>query len=161
MNKVLFETSYIGSVDGFLSIVIFGFSLIIAWLCMKKKRFCINNKWGYLRYWIHNIITYLWGTMIVLMIWNYIVGYIDIILAYKHGEYCEVEGVVMDFEAFRMHESFTVNGVRFEDGSELTWGYTRSFGDSVITGNGQHLRIRFIPLESRNIMVYIEEIAEE
>lgn len=70
-----------------------------------------------------------------------------------------MEGIVEDYEeGIKGDESFTINGVEFEVRRHAAaWGYTLFFTkDSVITGNGQHLRIRYIP--TSNSIVYIEEI---
>ena len=85
-------------------------------------------------------------------------AYKEIILGYKKGEYREVEGIVEDYRESKV-DRFTVNGVEFEIPLySLTWGYTYWHDENVITGDGQHLRIRYMP---PNFIVYIEEIVDE
>lgn len=59
-------------------------------------------------------------------------------------------------------ESFTLDGVKFECSDGNIGGYcpNRKHG-GVIAGNGQHLRIRYIPHSQGNTIVYIEQMMPE
>ena len=97
--------------------------------------------------------------------------YNKIVAAYQDGNYLIVEGYVENFHPMPAEghdsEEFDLNGVHFEY-SDFTaqQGYhnARSRG-GVITGDGQHLRIGYITMDSAtgnqmldNVIVYIEEL---
>ena len=97
--------------------------------------------------------------------------YNKIVVAYQQGDYLIVEGYVENFHPMPKqggnHEEFDLNGVHFEYSDyTLRQGYhnARSLG-GVITGDGQHLRIGYIVMDSatgngllNNVIVYIEEL---
>lgn len=91
--------------------------------------------------------------------------YNKIVGAYNRGEYRTVEGYVENFHPMRKsYETFDINGVEFSYSDyNLHKGYnnTKSHG-GVITGDGQHLKIRYVYFNetSGNIILYIEEIPE-
>lgn len=157
MDKVLFEVSYIGSTNGFLAIIMVITLWSIVWLYLIKRKFTAETKFGYETDRVPSIF---WGIVLLWMLENFIMGYLEIVPKYKSGNYCEVEGIVEDYVKDKGDESFTINGMEFEVRNyTATWGYTLIFTkDSVITGNGQHLRIRYIP--ATNSIVYIEELIE-
>lgn len=160
MDEVLFEVSYIGSPRGFLHTVMFFGGMSILLVSNYRKRHMTNTKKEYILYKIKIIGTIFFSILYLVMIFGLILTYCQIILVYKMGGYCEVEGVVENYTKYLRTETFTVDTVEFETGeAEATWGYVWQNGESVITGNGQHLRIRYIP--TANTIVYIEEIAEE
>ena len=84
---------------------------------------------------------------------------------YRNGEYQVVEGVVEHFDPMpaegHKHESFDIDGVRFEysDYREQPGYHQARSHHGVITGDGQHLRIRYIWYDDSigNIILYIEE----
>lgn len=97
--------------------------------------------------------------------------YNKIVLAYRKGDYQIVEGYVENFHPMPHEghdtEYFEIDGIFFEY-SDFTvqQGYhnARSHG-GVITGDGQHLRVGYIEMESatgnrmlENVIVYIEEL---
>lgn len=130
----------------------------------RKKAYSENGEKGKLQYGAESALDYfgliVFGTAGLITIVIAIVVYGKVILGYKwRGEYREVEGVVEKYKDESTYISFTVNGVKFNiSGHNLTWGYTYWQGENVITGDGQHLRIRYMP---PNYIVYIEEIADE
>ena len=91
--------------------------------------------------------------------------YQNIVAAYEEGRYATVEGYVEDFTPMpaegHAHETFQINGILFDysDNTALQ-GYnkTKVYG-GVISGNGQHLKVRYIYYEpwDCNVIVYIEE----
>lgn len=89
------------------------------------------------------------------------IDYIIIVPEYKQGHYYEVEGIVENYIEEIKNEKFTVNNVEFHYGVNPSWGYSLTLRKSVITGNGQYLRIRYIRIRDYNEIVYIEEIAED
>lgn len=97
--------------------------------------------------------------------------YNKIVVAYQDGDYQIVEGYVENFHPMPASghdtEHFEIDGVYFEY-SDFTvqQGYhnARSRG-GVITGDGQHLRIGYITMDSAtgnqmldNVIVYIEAL---
>lgn len=88
--------------------------------------------------------------------------------AYNRGEYQTVEGYVENFHPMpsdgKSYETFDINGVEFgySDYNHHP-GYNNSkYHGGVITGNGQHLKIRYVYFNEvyGNIIMYIEEIHE-
>lgn len=103
----------------------------------------------------------------VVYIISLIKGYIDIVVQYKNSHYIEIEGGVEDYSSNLENrrgtvESLTLDGVKFECSDGPAWIYcpTRENG-GVIRGNGQHLKIRYIPDTDGNAIVYIEQLLPE
>lgn len=173
MNQVLFEVSYIGCPKAFYEHVTSVLSSVIIlaasvyWLKEEKsvkeklsrstiKEYFVNLYGrGFL-----TLFTIVWAIFCPLDIITTITGYYEDILGYKRGEYREVEGFVENYTEHKNGPTFTVDGVEFEASSAVsTWGYTYWKADqNVITGDGQHLRIRYT---APHVILYIEEIAEE
>ena len=89
--------------------------------------------------------------------------YKTVTLPYREGQYETVEGYVENFDPmpYGGHdtESFDIDGVHFEYSVGGAYScYNSSVG--VITGNGQHLRIRYIYYGPENMrcILYIEEL---
>ena len=91
--------------------------------------------------------------------------YQNIVVAYEEGRYASVEGYVEDFIPMpaegHAQEAFQINGIEFEYSDyTVLQGYnkTKVYG-GVISGNGQHLKVRYIYYEpwDCNVIVYIEE----
>ena len=87
-----------------------------------------------------------------------------IVGAYKTGNYLTVEGEVENFDPRPLtghkDESFDIGDVHFFY-SGLSPGYRRSAATGgVITGDGQKLRIRYVPYRRGygNVIMYIEEL---
>ena len=112
---------------------------------------------------IYVIVLFILGLSELLDVSNLVSKYGEIVLGYKRGEYREVEGIVEDYTDYKNNDTFTVNGVNFQISSVFyTWEYTYWKRKNVITGDGQHLKIRYIPSSyGSNSIVYIEEIADE
>ena len=97
------------------------------------------------------------------------------LMAYRRGEYLVAEGYVENFcsveqtgffgkdSSLTIQESFTINGVAFHYGPrDLThmFGYRSAWPyKGIITGDGQHLRIGYIP--NTKVIVYIEELPRD
>lgn len=86
---------------------------------------------------------------------------------WKSGEVSEVTGYVENYHPMPASghdmESFEINGVSFSYSNfVLQAGYhcAASWG-GVITHNGQHLKIQYIPMENENLIVYIAKVAEQ
>ncbi len=169
MNKILYEASYIGSSRGFFTIVITTIGLILGFIgliyIMKREKRLYSTSMTRERfahmmsYIFFSIVAVIWGVFTLIMIMGLIVEYGQVILGYKGGEYREVEGKVENYIEHSNRYTFSVKEIEFKiSGRYITWGYTYWHGKNVITGNGQHLRIRYIP--GSNSIVYIEEIAE-
>lgn len=143
--------------NGFLDIVIVIVLWTFAWLHLIKQKDVAKTRWVYETTRVASIF---WGMVLIWMLYILVTGYSEIILGYKSGNYREVEGIVEDYTKVREGEKFTINGVEFWVSHGITWGYTLSFTkDSVITGNGQHLRIRYLP--GNHTIVYIEQMIPE
>ncbi len=173
MNRVLYEASYIGSSKAFFNsaiVVIMLISFLIGLIYSAKKARRKKNENGaktgkeYFVYMVHyvgySVFAVIFGITALTTVTGLLLGYHQVILGYKRGEYREAEGIVEDYMDQKDGYTFTVEGIEFEIFEpRLSWGYNYWHGKDVITGNGQHLRIRYIP--GSNSIVYIEEIAEE
>ncbi len=163
MNKIIFEVSYIGSPSGFFKIIIFAGMWIMCLIVSIKRKNILSTTSSKINIFLNRIeyITTIFLTIVFsLIVIGLIITYGEIILGYKMGEYKEVEGVVENYEKHPWRETFTVNNVKFKtEGAAITWGYVWQNGKSVITGDGQHLKIRYIP-RSKTI-VYIEQLKSE
>ena len=92
----------------------------------------------------------------------------ETVIPYYRGEYQVVEGYVENFnplsEGGREVESFEINGVKFSYSIySIQMGYNKNkTHGGVITGDGQHLRIRYIYTGKNlgNVILYIEEIPD-
>lgn len=131
---------------------------------LKKKQDKAAEEVGFLQkmddimeYIILVFLSIVWLVEIILMIMNYN----KVILGYKRGKYFEVEGIVEDYVKCPHRYTFRVNGKKFEvsESNFTDWGYSYwALDENVITGEGQHLIIRYI---RPDYIVYIEEIVEE
>lgn len=99
--------------------------------------------------------------------------YNKIVLAYRKGDYQIVEGYVENFHPMPPQghdtEHFEIGGLRFEysDATVMQGYHTSRVNGGVITGDGQHLRIGYIVMDSAtgnrmldNVIVYIEALPE-
>ena len=168
MSKILYEASYIGNPKSFsfyivdvIRAIMLLILVIVAIYTLKKERGVKEEYCEYaLKHFSLTVFALFGGVFGLLYLVETILGYNEDILGYKRGEYREVEGFVEDYTDSKTH-TFTVNGVEFTVSAyEQTWGYTYVKSDqNVITGDGQHLKIRYIPHSSgSNTIVYIEEI---
>lgn len=174
MNKILYETSFIGNPKSFSTHIIdiiqaVGSLILIIYIIKKersKKEEYSQDNGQYFLYMFKSaflfVFALIWGVLSCLGVIGTIAGYREVVLGYKRGEYQEVEGIVENYTDSKTH-TFTVNGVEFKVSEFVsTWGYTYRHNENVITGDGQHLKIRYIPGSSgSNRIVYIEEIADE
>ncbi len=175
MNKILYEASYIGNPKSFLNYIVSVIESIVILIFViymikqeksVKEEYSGNKGKDYLLYkFKYNFLivcAFIWGVISWFESGAAIMGYREVVLGYKRGEYREVEGIVEDYTDSKMH-TFTVNGVEFMVSEFVsTWGYTYRRNENVITGDGQHLKIRYIPGSSgSNSIVYIEEIVDE
>lgn len=146
MNKVLFETSYIGNVYEVLYIILF-FSISL-FLCFRLKKAVVT--------------VFIIGLMMIYTIYM-LNTYKDVVIAYKKGDYVEIEGRVEDYrKSLRgTSEYFTIDGVEFECSSgDSVWGYYKQGNNRFIT-EGRLLRVRYIPNRRGNTIVYIERMMPE
>jgi len=164
VNKILYETSYIGNTKCFFNHLFDIIWLVCIYIAgiytIKKKRLKEEHNSQYV---LCIIVMFTIGLSELLNVSNLVSKYSEIVLGYKGGRYWEVEGIVEDYTDYKNNDTFTVNGVDFEISSVFyTWEYTYRPNENVITGDGQHLKIRYIPGSSgSNRIVYIEEIADE
>lgn len=159
MSRVLFEVSYLGSLKVWVPIIsAMGFLFLFFFKFRKDSTVGRDN----------NIIII--SSIIAIMIMCtilMIMKYAGTTVRYKRGHYVEIEGVVQEYSSNLGStrgpvESFTLDGVRFVCSDDITWGYSPSRKTGgVIAGNGQHLRIRYIPNNQGNTIVYIEQLMPE
>lgn len=78
---------------------------------------------------------------------------------YNSGNFIELSGTVKDFKTSDTDESFTLNGVVFDNYVHSGLGYdvTQSEG-GVIKGDSQLLYIRYVEFMGRNVICYIENV---
>ena len=160
--RVLFEISYIGSLYGCFNII-FSFCILF-FLYSGVRRIARTEDERVQGRELAGAITKVLIVIIVGYIISLIKGYKDIVVQYKNGHYIEIEGVIEDYSSNLGNkrgsvESFTLDGVYFKCSDGATWGYCPTRGNGgVIRGNGQHLRIRYIPSSNGNTIVYIEQM---
>ncbi len=168
MPRVLYEASYIGNpksfsffIEDIIESIMILILVIVAIYTLKKESGVKEEYCGYaLKHFSLTVFALFGGVFGLLYLVSTILNYNEEILEYKRGKYSEVEGFVEDYTDSKTH-TFTVNGVEFEVSAFVqTWGYTYAKSDNnVITGDGQHLKIRYMPHSSgSNTIVYIEEI---
>ncbi len=178
MNRILYETSYIGNPKCFAGhlvdvIEIIGvLIIIICWFKQKKgekEEYSESSGKEYFFYQIKSIgifiFIFIWWIISLLDIDAFISGYRESVLGYMKGEYREIKGIVEDYTDTKNGYTFTIDGIEFEVSTIVhayDWGYTYGRNKNVITGDGQFLKIKYIPSSfGSNSIVYIEEIVDE
>ena len=84
----------------------------------------------------------------------------------ENGNYQTVEGYVENFDPMppegHKRESFIINGVNFSySDSDVMQGYHQAKSKGgVITGDGQHLEIRYTNYRKNNVILYIKQLDE-
>lgn len=160
MNRVLFEVSYIGNWRTYVMIILF-FGIFI-FLCLRLREIAgaVQNRKAKKIEKVAKIFLIVWTVMFIISL---IEGYINIVIPYKNGDYIEIEGTVDYYYVYKGGDEYIIlEGVAFNTSGATPWGYS-ALGkkDSVIAGYGQHLRIRYIPHGSDNVIVYIEQLLPE
>lgn len=94
---------------------------------------------------------------------NTIGEYNEVYLEYKNKRYLITEGYVENWDIHKgknTMEKFEVNGIQFAYGEDrASIGYSKPFKkDSVIANNKHYMKIGYITLDDKNIIVYIAEI---
>lgn len=159
MHRILFETGYLGSVYGvfhiFLCLGIFLF------LYFRMKKIAKTDEREEVRVIAGAMSKVIIVSMVAYMIFL-IKSYIDVVIPYKTGNYIQIEGAVRRYSTKKGGtEYFSVNGVDFECSSGMLWGYFKYGGTNFLSGDGQYLRIRYIPGKHGNTIVYIEQLLPE
>ena len=102
----------------------------------------------------------------VLVICSAVDMYIDVVGAYKKGEYEVTEGYVEEFIPIgkdgNNRESFSINGIEFNYSNiSIQYGYCKvAKNGGVIYENGQHLKIGYVQCGADgNVIVYIEDLS--
>ena len=104
------------------------------------------------------------GLVTVIISVSQYIEYKNVTVEYKNGKYNTISGYVENFDPMPPHghkeETFTINGVGFAYSDYSTiQGYNNAKSKGgVITGNGQHLKIRYINYNDSNRIMYIEEL---
>ena len=159
MNRILYEVSFVGNIQRWL-VMIFGISILVVGGVIQKRNGKIKEE-------ERIAITIVMIAVIAVNAIGVVVGWMGTLIPYKNGHYVEIEGVVQDYHSNLGStrgtiESFTLDGVKFECSDGNIWGYAPNRKNGgVIFGNGQHLRIRYLPKSSENTIVYIEQMMPE
>lgn len=159
MNKILYEVNFTGNIQSWLG-MIWGIIILVVWVATQRKN-------GRIKEGDRIAITIIIIVVIAINSIGVVVGCVGTLIPYKNGHYVEIEGVVQDYysnlgSTRGTIESFTLDGVKFECSDGNIWGYAPNRKNGgVIFGNGQHLRIRYIPKSSENTIVYIEQMMPE
>lgn len=102
----------------------------------------------------------------ILFLYGAVAMYINVVSAYKNGEYVVTEGYVEDFIPIgtdgNNRESFSINGIEFEySNNSVQAGYCKvAKKGGVIYENGQHLKIGYVQYGSvGNVIVYVEDLS--
>lgn len=161
MNRVVFEVSYIGNPYVLFRVILFH---CIAFLIIFYSRGIVRKyKEGRGKKMARGNIRFAAVFTLVCTV-IFIRGYINTVVQYKSGRYIEIEGIVENYHlnARGTSEYFTVGGVLFTTPYISSWGYCQTSNNGgVIRGNGQHLRIRYVPTEDGKVIVYIEQLIPE
>lgn len=98
--------------------------------------------------------------MIIILTPAVIQEYQEIYCVYKEGQYEIVEGTVESFSTTKTKEEFTLAGVHFAyNERENNVGYHKVLAHGgVINGDGQKIKIGYVPYNGENRIVLIEEI---
>lgn len=164
MGRILYEASYIGNPKIFFQNVGVVTALILGWIGFpyieerRQRKSAKKNDFEYrLRHVLNICFRIAGGIICMIMIIGMILSYDSIILEYKRGKYYEVEGKVENYTELKDGIKFTINEIEFKiNKPEINWGYNYWGNQCAITGDGQHLKIRYIT-RSKDI-VYIEEM---
>lgn len=142
MHRALFEVSYIGSLQGFLNIILVFVLFFLLYFLARKE----------------NMIVVMRIMIIFMVIYTvYLVkSYADVVIAYKSGDYIEIEGTVKNYSSEMGTEVFTVDGVKFKCSAKIApWGYYKHGNTSLVEGVGRRLRIRYIPDKRKSLVMYV------
>lgn len=110
-----------------------------------------------------NVIFGIIFTIILFSLFLFKVGgnYVYIYSKFYLNRYSVTTGKVYNFEEIPKHsaEKFYINDIEFIYSKNLKYGYNKIKNEgSVITGNGQNLKIGYIEYKGLNIIVYIEQV---
>ena len=159
MNRVLYEVNSIWNFNG-LPLIILEIGIFICTFILPLLKGVVIEKTDRRKIGIGspNIFT----LVIVIALIISVKGYAGTVIQYKRGDFIEIEGAVEEYHFTSKGrfpvETFTLDGVAFKcpDG---VWGYRPSRENGgVVRGNGQHLRIRYIPNKDEKVIVYIEQL---
>ena len=158
MHRVLFEIGYFGSVYGVFHI--FCCLCMLLFLCFCTTKIAKMDEREESRVIAGAMTKVIIAFMMVYMLFL-IKGYTAVVIPYKTGNYIQIEGIVKKYSNIKGTEHFFINGVEFECSSGRPWGYFQHGGTSFLSGDGQYLRIRYIPGKRGNTIVYIEQLLPE
>ena len=85
MHRALFEVSYIGSLQGFLNIILVFIVFFLLYFLARKE----------------NMITVMRIMIVFMVVYTVLLGksYTDVVIAYKSGDYIEIEGKVKNYSS--------------------------------------------------------------
>lgn len=132
---------------------------------IKKISCGLDYKNDQLKNFLQKFFAIFLGVCVVIAFAGNIGEYIDLRHHIAQGDYFIVEGEVERFEPRKKlaqggKETLMIDQVFFQySGDEVTIGYNRQLCDGgVITGNGQRLKVGYVPYKGENRIVYIEQI---
>lgn len=159
MNKVLFETAYMGDIRGIMLTVLGFGGLLLLYLKIKSDAKTEKREKEAA---IFTVVAKGVFVMIAMGLVSLIKEYKDVVITYKNGNYVEIEGTVENYSTSLKDniEYFTVDGVDFTCYEGEPFRYAKLKKNKIII-SGRHLRIRYIPLKHENVIVYIEQMMPE
>ncbi len=158
MNKVLFETAYMGDIRGIMLTVLGFGGLLLLYLKIKSDAKTEKREKEAS---LFTVVAKGVFVMIAMGLVSLIKEYKDVVITYKNGNYVEIEGTVENYSTVKDDiEYFTVDGVDFRCSEGEVFGYAKLKKNKIII-SGRHLRIRYIPLKHENVIVYIEQMMPE
>lgn len=142
MHRALFEVSYIGNLQGFLNIILGFVIFFLLFFRVRKENMIVVMRIMIVFIAVHTVFL--------------VKSYMDIVIAYKSGDYIEIEGTVKNYSSTMGTEIFTVDGVKFKCSAKTTpWGYYKYGNTSLVEGVGRRLRIRYIPNKHKELVMYV------
>ena len=162
MEQALYEL-HINYIDGLFLLI--PLALSVGFFLVGRQMKNTYQPWK--RRLVFQIIALVMLVVFLLIMGSSILLYAACRRMWKNGEVSEVTGYVENYHPMPASghdmESSEINGVSFSYSNfVLQTGYhcAASWG-GVITHNGQHLKIQYIPMENENLIVYIAKVAEQ
>ena len=123
MNKVLFETAYMGDIRGIMLTVLGFGGLLLLYLKIKSDAKTEKREKEAS---LFTVVAKGVFVMIAMGLVSLIKEYKDVVITYKNGNYVEIEGTVENYSTVKDDiEYFTVDGVDFRCSEGEVFGYAK------------------------------------